>query len=1078
LTVNRSGGVTLGNQSLTVNGLLDLAAGTLSVAANTLTLTGSSPIRTSGNINVSNVGSTLVFNNETAITLPSSFFSGAVNNLTISGLGGITACCDFTLNGILNLQSVNPSDTKGLLEMWDGSTAKTITMGENSSTVGFGDVTGIVRRTTLNSGVAYTFGNELTTIYFTADGTRPSEMSAKISIGTAPSWRNSGINREMEIIQTGASATKARVQYHYLDSELNENIEQNLVFWLGLSPTNVEYGRSAYNSSSNWINLSNVNVEFFSSTWDGTKKITLDEFSANTTLTWNGSESTSWTTPNNWTPVAGPSSITNIIIPDASTTPNSPILPSSTEIKTLNIEPAGVLNSVAGAQLTINGTSAWINYGGTFNPNTSTVIFNNAAATISGTTNFNNLTINNSGVLRLTANSILRIAGVLNNTEGTLRAVIDGETTTVEYNGSGNQSVVIPHSSTSRYHNLILSGSGTKTLPATALSIIADFTTSGSAIVTADAALNISGDINIGSGTTFNTANFNHVLSKNLVNNGTISATSSGTFTFNGTDSQIISGIGTTNFYNLSIDNSNPGGVLLTNSVSANSLNILSQRLLTIDTLACMNVAGSITNSAGVSGLVLKSSANAANGSLIFHNSQEAGQEVPATIEMYSKASRPTTTYKWQFFGIPLRTTSVSPTFDGAFVRKFNEAGTGSGFTADKHWIQLQAGATLTSFTGYEVTQVTPKTYYFQGNLENSDFATQRLNYTSGAQYPGQHLIGNPYTAAIDIREIVFGSQTEASVYLYNCGSKADWLNYSSAASPTETNPGQYTVATTQTAGTDIIPRQVPSMQAFLVKAMSNSADATIRIPYSSVSMKNTDKQRSPNVNKISASEKIYTRIDVVGSRYADHLWIFSDPTCTRNFDNGWDGRKLFGSALTPQLFSMEADGDYQINGVDNINNSELGFIKGEDTNYTLKFTHENSVSNYSRLYLIDFQDGSTTDITQSGTEYSFLAGSDSDPVKRFKIVTSLGVATENENLISDNVQMKIYSLQHSIHVQNSSNEIGNLYLYDPTGRFIEKIAFSANGLTTMPMSMPEGLYIAKAVTKTYQMVTNLLLRK
>ena len=48
LTINRAGGVTLGNQNMTVNGLLDLSSGTFSLGANTLTIAGSSPTRTSG----------------------------------------------------------------------------------------------------------------------------------------------------------------------------------------------------------------------------------------------------------------------------------------------------------------------------------------------------------------------------------------------------------------------------------------------------------------------------------------------------------------------------------------------------------------------------------------------------------------------------------------------------------------------------------------------------------------------------------------------------------------------------------------------------------------------------------------------------------------------------------------------------------------------------------------------------------------------------------------------------------------------------------------------------------------------
>ncbi len=158
LTVNRSGGVTLGNESITVNGTLTLTSGTLAIAANTLTLTGNSPVRTSGNIDASDASANLVFENATAITLPASIFSGNVNNMTINGAGGVSADGDFTLDGILNLQSANPSSVKGSLDM----SSYTVTMGTNATTIGQGDVTGIVRRTTILANTTYTFGNQYT----------------------------------------------------------------------------------------------------------------------------------------------------------------------------------------------------------------------------------------------------------------------------------------------------------------------------------------------------------------------------------------------------------------------------------------------------------------------------------------------------------------------------------------------------------------------------------------------------------------------------------------------------------------------------------------------------------------------------------------------------------------------------------------------------------------------------------------------------------------------------------------------------------------------------------------------------
>ena len=68
--------------------------------------------------------------------------------------------------------------------------------------------------------------------------------------------------------------------------------------------------------------------------------------------------------------------------------------------------------------------------------------------------------------------AVLGIAGAVTNS-GIWRTVNQGPTT-VNYNG-GNQTVVIPNPATDRYSTLILSGSGTKTMPAQQLSITRGF---------------------------------------------------------------------------------------------------------------------------------------------------------------------------------------------------------------------------------------------------------------------------------------------------------------------------------------------------------------------------------------------------------------------------------------------------------------------------------------------------------------------------------------------------------------------------------------------------------------------------
>ena len=231
-------------------------------------------------------------------------------------------------------------------------------------------------------------------------GTLPTSISLKVQIGNAPAWKTGAVQRIHDIIQTGGSGTLAIINAHYLDSELNGNDESSIVNWSYRFAGSIltEHGRSNFNTIENWISLANVNFAFFPSSF-GMVEITPDE-SELTSLTWNGSVSTSWITAENWTPNGAPSDNTVVIIPDAATTPNDPVLPPFTACGTITLKSGAILNSGTDSQLTLNGSSGvWSNEGGTFNAGNSTVIFTNPNATINGTTDFYNLTLNSGAAM-------------------------------------------------------------------------------------------------------------------------------------------------------------------------------------------------------------------------------------------------------------------------------------------------------------------------------------------------------------------------------------------------------------------------------------------------------------------------------------------------------------------------------------------------------------------------------------------------------------------------------------------------------------------------------------------------------
>ena len=481
------------------------------------------------------------------------------------------------------------------------------------------------------------------------------------------------------------------------------------------------------------------------------------------------------------------------------------------------------------------------------------------------------------------------------------------------------------------------------------------------------------------------------------------------------------------------------------------NLTNLSSRNLIIPTNRCLTVNGSIVTDNNPNRIQIKASTDGTqpNGSLIFRNENNP---VFGTVEMYSKAykdgSAVNNMYKWQYFTIPVREITASPTHDGSWVRRWEETGT----TVANHWIQLDNWANMTSFTGYEITHDNPKTIFYQGILEKRDFS-RSLAYTASALYPGQHIFGNPYAAAIDITQLNFGSDTEASVYLYNTGSYDDWENNSGETS-TGTSPGQYTVAPKNSAGTGGIPGQIPSMQGFLVKAKSNSANATFGIPYSAVVNKNTTLQRAKE-NAELTSDKAYLRIEVKGEKAIDKMWLITREGTSKGFDNGWDGYKMMGVGNVPQLFAAEKSGYLQVSTSENINNTHIGFQPGTDVQYTLSFAHENLSSYYTMVELVDLAENRTIDIMQPGASYQFYAPNKELNTKRFMI------RTEKAALKSF---VKIYAANNTIFIENNSVRNGQMYIYNLTGKLIDTYLVEADNINTIPVILPNGAYIVKVL--------------
>jgi len=394
--------------------------------------------------------------------------------------------------------------------------------------------------------------------------------------------------------------------------------------------------------------------------------------------------------------------------------------------------------SLSGAGTTITGTGSVTN-SATLTITNNKSIAAAASLTLSGPISVSSGTTTNNGTITSTnvatgltgagtwtnaAGSTLNISGPL-LTAGTLNA--NANPNTVNYAGAA-QTVKLPNGATpNTYYNLSLSGSGAVTMPATALSILGNFTMSGTETTTAAAALTVGGNFTVGAGTTFNASTFTHNVAGDFSRSGTFTA-STGTFSFNGSVAQGITGA--TTFNNLTIANT-------TATVTANNALVVNATFTLNGSTQFADGGNAITANAGVANSGTHSGAGK-----IYLNSGSAAHALSGT-GTYGKLELD------DAFGATL---SASPTVSGTLTfttgnlttgasntLTIGSAGSVSGAGTSKHVVgnlaKTFSAATTFAYTVGDGTNYTPITVTFTvaatGNLTAAVTNTDHPDTTS-----------------------------------------------------------------------------------------------------------------------------------------------------------------------------------------------------------------------------------------------------------------------------------------------------------------------------------------------------------
>lgn len=451
--------------------------------------------------------------------------------------------------------------------------------------------------------------------------------------------------------------------------------------------------------------------------------------------------------------------------------------------------------------------------------------------------------------------------------------------------------------------------------------------------------------------------------------------------------------------------------------------------------------------------------------------------KVNAIVHFYTKAKGPADATEvaemaWQYFGLPVKS-FVAGNLHGAYVRRYDETKTvteedGEGNSLIYYWHWLTNNDLMSPVTGYEISrrEIYSGKYTFSGELNTSDINTV-LSITPDAYFRGQHVVSNPYTAALNIKTgLELGTDSDdtfyKTIYLFHTGTPAQWQSQIG----TEGNiPGQYLSVPQQNAGEGSLPAAIPSMQGFVVLLdpdviadESNKDARTLKIKYSTgVNNENLNMRRGGTRKAKTCTMVSVSSDDIL----KDRMWIFTNENATRRFDNGYDGKKIFGASSLAQLFAYEEDGIYQVSTVPDIHNTYLGFKPEKGIrDYALTFNHSNTDETmYQCLYLVDLETNNVTEITADNSTYSFTAGNESAAGKRFVIISTPKEYDAAGNLLN------IYQHDKNILFVNGYDKEILINIYNTAGVFIRQLKLPYSGCVSVSENeFGSGVYVIKAI--------------
>lgn len=400
------------------------------------------------------------------------------------------------------------------------------------------------------------------------------------------------------------------------------------------------------------------------------------------------------------------------------------------------------------------------------------------------------------------------------------------------------------------------------------------------------------------------------------------------------------------------------------------------------------------------------------------------------SIGYYDMNSEEDNVAAWQYVGVPVETSLLAKKFfTTSWIYSWNEE------IGD--WQNNRSTLVMQPFEGYATTQFMNKEgvlVSFAGTiLDNKEYKVA-VTANGKTDEKGYNALANSFTAPIDIAQFStedFSEGVDPTIYLFNTGSRTDASQIVDIAEKAEAK-GQYLAVPVNNVDAMKTAYQYPTviapMQGFCIKTEKKG---TVTMNYERL-VWNGNYNKHPNTplrtpkKAVNLSTLGSLCVTISANGWSDNLYMLESDSYDKAFEAGYDAAKMNSGEFN--VFALEGESRLAVDATNNIIGTYVGVRTGEETTYTLSFSH---LMTNNELFLLDKEANEIVDI-YDGVEYTFYAEPNTEITERFQILgreKAPEVTTAIEEA-ADNDGAKV----HKFIKDNQLYILKNGVLYNATG--------------------------------------------